>query len=308
MKPKELTSLAAEVFEVSLVGKGANKKKRFPICKEESAAMNEIIDAVLKTEFAEEEKILSESVAKDLDEKAGAALTSAVRLFAGFKDVLPKDAVAVLAKAAGFPTEEPVAKAAVTCPKCGAEFNVETETETETEGEMPTSKSMEGDAMSDEIRKELDEQLTALRAENEQIRKSLKDEQDARVLATWKERVSKDLAHYPGKSFDEMAQSLKRLSDVDPSIAEDQFATMKAASAALALSPMLREAGRVNKGTEISADDSAWDKIVKMANGLVQKSADINLTEAKAIDAVLKTEAGRKLYAEHQQENPVQEG
>jgi len=306
MKPKELTSLAAEVFEVSLVGKGANKKKRFPICKEESAAMNEIIDAVLKTEFAEEEKILSESVAKDLDEKAGAALTSAVRLFAGFKDVLPKDAVAVLAKAAGFPIEEPVAKAAVTCPKCGAEFNVESETETT--GETPTVKSMEGDAMSDEIRKELDEQLTALRAENEQIRKSLKDEQDARVLATWKERVSKDLAHYPGKSFDEMAQSLKRLSDVDPSIAEDQFATMKAASAALALSPMLREAGRVNKGTEISADDSAWDKIVKMANGLVQKSADINLTEAKAIDAVLKTEAGRKLYAEHQQENPVQEG
>jgi phage-related protein len=290
---KKLTALPElEVAEISTVKRGANQKSRFPITKEEGMDQ-EILKAVLETE-AENEKELDEllAVAKASDKGASAA-KSALRILQAFKDEMPEGVMNALQKVAGIGPKEKAKK------------------ETDEEEEVMETKVKKGEVvtMSDgtQVPAVEDKSEKILKAQADQIAvltKQLEEQKDQRELDTWIAKAEKDLANFPGMSFEEMGKQLKSLSDIGPEVAQKQFDSMKAASDALKESEIFKEAGK--KNTNDPGD--AWTQIVKLADGLVEKSDDVNFTQAQAMAKVLETERGSKLYSDYLDQNPAQCG
>jgi len=323
MAKGELTSLTElDPVELSLVDAGANMKKRFPITKSKEFQMDkqfeEILKSVLETELDEESE-LSDFIAKaKVSEKGAAALKSALRILSAYKDEMPKDALDKLASAAGY--------AAPT-------MKQDKKMEDEMGGYPDPTKQDEVkkylEKMPEEVRKALGvpepkpepaaapelppemqaimkaqaDQVEALQKKNAEIEKSLAAERDKRELAEWTAKAKAELAHVPGKSVDELAVMLKGLHDTDPKIAEEQFAILKQASEVVKSSQLLTMAGTGSAGSGNSG--SAWDRIVKMADGFVEKSAG-DLTQAQAIVKVM--EVKPDLYNEYLNEHPHQVG
>lgn len=317
MAKKELTAVTnMRAAEVSLVKRGANQKKRFPLFKSEESNMdNEILEAVLKTEVDEESE-LSELLEKaGLSDKGKSAAQAAVRLLSSFKDELPPGIVEKLTALAGIkkqPMDEDEEKKPL-FPDMKDKDAVKKWLEDAPEdlqkmfGDTldPDDADEKGEEMSEDIKKQLearDSQLVELRKQNEEFQKSLQIERDARELSVWVEKAKAELSHYPGKSADELGAMLKTLHDTDPKIAADQFAQMKTASEALKESALLKSAGAA--GGQVSGG-SAWDKIEKMADGYIEKSS-VNLNKSQAIAKVL--DMNPELYSEYLAENPKQTG
>jgi hypothetical protein len=63
---------------------------------------------------------------------------------------------------------------------------------------------------------------------------------------------------------------------------------------------LFKELGRTALPTEDGGGESAWAQIEKAADAIVEKSSDVELTREQAIDRVLKTAEGAKLYARYQ--------
>lgn len=291
--------LKMDTGEVSIVDKGANKKGRFPIFKtEEEMEFKEVLEAVLKTE-SDTDKPLSE-VLKDLEisDKGAEALTAVVKTLDAFKGEIPEGAIEKAMAAAGFakPEEE-------------EDDNMKKKVKKSNEAgegkstEEPVSK--EFDKLPDEVRalvtKELEKRDAALeiiKSDNETLKATLKVEKDARELAEWTEKARNELSHYPGKSTEELGAMFKRLSDSDTELANEQFENYKASSEAMKASNVLKEVGSI--GADVSSG-SAWDKIVKMAEGLVEKSAESDFTIEKATELVI--ERNPKLYTEYLNES-----
>jgi len=284
--PRPLNKLELRTEEVSIVDAGANKKKRFPIWKESIEMTEEIIKTVLDTELDIEKDLLVWSQKAKLSDKGANAVKAALRILSGFKDELPADVLTKLSTLTGFAAPE---KAVVSAKKTDVPADADKE---------PVTKALEG--LPSEIRKQLDDQnkaheqeIALLRDNNECITKALAVEKDARELAEWTEKSRTDLSHFPGKSTDEIAASLLAMHKLSPEVAQSQFDSMKAASAALKESQILKSSGG-NAGSV--ATGSAWEEIEKLANGLVEKSSDVSLTHADAVQRVLSSDKGAVLY------------
>ncbi len=318
MKKKLNTLTELDAAEVSLVKSGANQKKRFPISKsEDSMDIEEILKAVLETKTDKESELAEFIKTLDVSEKGAAAATGALRLLASFHDEMPEALVKELQTLAGYEKAK--------------EKKAEEEDDEEEEFTFP-SKKKKGDvkkwfeAMPEELQehfdlpedqedvvmKELSPEMTAVlkaqkdelevvRKQNEDFQKQLKVEKDARELASWTQKAKEELSHFPGKSTDELGQILKDLNDVNPDMATTQFASMKSASDALKQSGLLEQVGKSVGGT---VEGSAWAKIKKQADGIVEKSSDIDLTKEAAIAKVL--DRRPDLYNEYLSENPAQ--
>lgn len=291
---KELTDLNA--LEVSLVHKGANKKKRFPVTKnKESEKMEdqEILEAVLKTEIDEEAELSEYFEKMKLSPKGQNAAKAALRMLNAYKDELPSDILSKLADAVGYPAPKMKAKKEDEYPNPKDEENME---------KKEIKKEESSQVEPEEIKKAKDE-IAELRSKNEAVEKALKAETDKRELDEWVRKAETDLSHYPGKSSKELGEILKGLSDVNPELASAQFETMKKASDALRESNVLKEAGReFGDGPE----GSTWEKVCKMADGIVEKSEDLTLTREKAIAAIFERQP--ELYTKYLEEHPEQEG
>lgn len=291
-EPKELTELETE--EVSLVDKGANRKKRFPVFKSEKGDQtmtDETIQAVLEIEAEGEAEFLAKAA---LDPKAVNAVKAALRILNGFKDVIPTDVLNQLAAAAGYP--KPDSTEGYPAPAMKAKKDEE---------KAPCAKTEEEKGMTTaiEVQKEA---LDALKAENERISKELKEERDRREENDWTEKAKTDLSHFPGKTSVELGKILKSLNDVNPELAKTQFEAMKSASNLIKSSSAFRSEGLSVLATEEKNETSAWAQIKKLADGIVEKSVDINLTPEKAVDRVLKSERGQALYKKYLEEHPEQ--
>lgn len=281
--------------ELSIVDRGANRKKPFPIFKQEKNTMtNEefeaILKAVLETELEGEEAIEALVKKMGISEKGANAAKAVVRLLSGFEDEMPVGFMKALGETSGcFKTTVEVKKADP--PKKGAGMQTEEEIAAE-------KKKLEGlpeafKKQFEDTQKAHDLEVKALKESNEVITKALQNEKDIRELQGWTEKAKAELSHYPGKSIEELAKSLKELHDVNPELAEDQFKSMKTASDALKESEIFKNAGN-NFGGGGGNTNSAWDKIQKMAEGLVEKSEDMSMTQEKAIAKVC--EARPELY------------
>jgi len=304
LKKKGLTELTdLNAFEVSLVDAGANKKKRFPVFKQEEFSMDEILKAVLETEIDEEGKLNDWFEKAKLSAEGQNAVKGALRLLSGYKDQIPGDVLSKLSELVGFPASEK-----------------KTKKSNEKEDEIPISEKKKAECKPEEeemrkVKKELSPeleeifkaqeiQLAAMKSANEEITKALKVEKDKRETAEWIDKASRELSHFPGKSAKDLGVMLKALNDSSPERAQEQFALLKSASDAMKTSSIFKEAGI--GGAADSQNGSAWEKIEKMASGLVEKSADKSFTVAKAIDLVIQRNPA--LYQEYLNEHPRQTG
>jgi hypothetical protein len=301
---KELTSLhELKAQELSVVDRGANKKRRFSVTKSEKNTMKEeILKSVIDTELGEkEEKAIQGLIEKsELSEKGSGALEAAHRILESFKDEIPAEAIAKFAELHG-------AKIAKEFPPPKEDEEETDEMKKEREAKEKAEKEKGAAVQKSEVQKKFEDiekahkaEIDALKENNEKITKALKEEKDTRRLSEWTQKAEKELSHFPGKSIDEIAKSLMELEDLKPELAKSQFESMKAASDAMKENNIFKSAGESYGGS--TAKGSAWDQIEKLADGLVEKSDDLDMTKEKAIDRVLKSEKGMKLYAEYEKE------
>lgn len=293
MKEKSLTELTdLESAEVSLVTRGANLKKRFPIFKQQeddsmTPEAKEILKAVLETEVDSESSFIAKIRKAGVSENGIEALKSALRILEAFKDELPQDALAQLAAAAGMPP-------------LGEEPEVPAEEVPEETEEAKAKKSQE--AATDLAQKEKNmEAISKAQSEIDGLKKSLKDERDARETEEWIRKAETELSHFPGKSAKDLGIMLKKMHDADPETAKSQFESMKSASEALKSSHILKTAGATGTGY---SESSAEAKIEQLASGIVEKSADVRMTKEKAVALVLKRDPN--LYKQYLDEHPAQ--
>lgn len=287
----ELNNLTAQ--EVSLVDRGANLKKRFPVYKQMEDSMDEILKAVLETPLDEEEGLQEYFAKAKVSDKGQNAIKAALRMLSAYKDELPSDALDKLAAAAGYSSPKAMAKKedeGDTYPAPKAKGKKEKETDEEDEAEMK------------KIRKAYDDEINTLKAKNETIEKSLRDERDARELASWISKAQTDLGFFPGSNAEDLGRTLKALHDLDPKMAAADFESKKKISKLMEDNELLREAGRNTTGSA----DSAWAKIEKLASEIVEKSADLAMNHSKAVNKVLETPLGQNLYKKYLDENPRQ--
>ncbi len=295
MSTKDLTALSdLQAAEVSLVKRGANQKKRFPMFKEEQMAddQQEILKAVLETESEGEKELVEYLQVEKASDKGVSAAKSALRILQAFKDEMPGQILAQLAKIAGLE-------------KAQDEKPEDEEDEEMTEKKVKKTEEVQPEVSEEaqKIFKAQAEQIEALQKQNEEVTKALTEEKDKRELEAWIAKAENELSHYPGKSFEDMGKLLKSLSDANPEMAKEQFDNMKTASDALKESEIFKEIG----GRSASKDSkSAWAEIERLADGLVEKSSDINYTKEDAVSKVLETERGSKLYQKYLDENPQQ--
>lgn len=294
MSKKGLTELTnLDAAEVSLVTRGANLKKRFPIFKhQEEDSMTpetkEIFKAVLETEVDSEPSFVDAIRKAGVSENGIEALKSALRILEAFKDELPQEALAALAAAAGIPTSEAE-------PEMSAEETPEEETE-----EEKAKKAQEAAKALAQKEKNM-EAISKAQSEIDDLKKTLKAERDVRETEEWTRKAETELSHFPGKSAKDLGIMLKKMHDADPETAKAHFESMKTASEALKTSNILKTAGGIGNGF---AESSAEARIEQLANGIVEKSADARMTKEKAIALVLKREP--KLYEQYLDEHPAQ--
>jgi hypothetical protein len=295
----ELLDLQAS--EVSLVDRGANKKKRFPVFKEEQ--MDEILKAVIETPVDEEDTLTEYFEKAKVSDKGQNALKAALRMLSAYKDELPKDVLDKLAAAAGYPSPTSKAKKEnedeYPYPEPKAKAKVKKE-----DDKMDEEKKVEVKKVEDEIRKAYDDKIAALTEANVKIEKALNEERNRRELGEWVEKAKSELSYFPGKSAEEIGKSLKALNDFNPEMAKADFEEKKRISKMVAESELLKEAG-ANYG---GGSDSSWAKIEKLSDELVQKSSDLSMSRSKAINQVLASPIGQTLYKKYLDENPRQVG
>lgn len=261
--PKRLTDL--DVFEVSLVPRGANRKK-FLVLKEEVNGMDleELYEIVTKTE-AEGEEALEELTKAGLSEKAINAVKGALRLLNAYKDELPKDILKTLAGLAGYGYPEPQEKAQ------------------ESKEERPDIKKDDGTLNLEAIPEEVRPAIEALWKEHEEaIRKAqeleavLKEERDRQLTKEFVAKASA-FANLPIKP-EELGPVLKRVSESSQEDYQLIEQVLKAADEALGQSRLFAELGSEIPGSE------PLGKVEAMAKELVAKSG---ITYEQAVDRVL---------------------
>lgn len=274
--PQEIRQLGKlGTYEVSLVPRGANKK-RFALRKSEDTQMDEILKAVLESDLDNEAQIDKVLKAAKLSDKAQGAIKGMVKLAAGFKDELPKDLLKLLGQLAGY------------------------------EGGPVTKSEVDLDALAPEVKAQVEalwkanKEAAEKNAKLEAILKAERDERNTRDFIT---KAATDFGSLPGVIAVEFGPVLKAMHDADSKLAESLEKVLKAASDAIKAGELLRQAGMPSTGVS----GGAWDEIKKLAAGVVQK-AEKPMTEATAIDLVLKSGEGKALYQKYLAEHPRQTG
>lgn len=141
------------------------------------------------------------------------------------------------------------------------------------------------------VAKMLKDQNDQIKSANEQIAK-MRDESDNKVYIA----KAADLTSNLGVKAEEFGPVLKAVNDANPELAQKIEAVIKAANEAVKQGDLFKEVGsNTNSIPTGIAKSDAWSQIETLAAGLVTKGA--SKSTASAIDEVLKSAEGRKLYA-----------
>ncbi len=309
--------------EVSLVGKGANRK-RFLLFKSEEGNMEELIKDLLEAtkKFDGEEDLEKELKKHDLSEGEISIVKGAIRLFnsvtdkvakSGVQIVLPgqkkpeqvdKSAVTVeFLKAAKPEGREAIAKALGIDPaKFTLAFNGKEDPNKNKDGIIiKADGTLDLEQVPENMRpvvqalwKGKQDSETELKTAKEKIEKAEKE----KIRKEWitKAEEFKDL---PGVNVDELADSLMRLDASDHEAAEKHIKMLKSNKEVIEKGNLFGELGSRHDGP---LPDSATAKVQQLAKGLIEKSdKDAKLTEADAIAKVLNEHP--EYYSQYRQEN-----
>jgi len=281
-----------DAVEVSLVPRGANKKK-FLIFKEDDSPMEEILKAVLETELDDENKVEEVLKAAKLSGKAQNAVKGALRLLNAYKDELPKDIMKTLAELAGYGYPAPTEKAK----------DKDKDKEKEKYGYPAPTKKEDGSYDFSGIPEEVRPAVEALWKEQqeavkkaEKLEKVLKEERDKQLRKEFIQKAADEFANLPTKP-EEFGLVLKGLAEKAPEEYAKLEGVLKAANEAIEKGALFAEIGRGG----MPAGDSAVAKVEAMAAGLVQK--DANLSRMDALAKVLAENP--QLYEQYRKETAV---
>jgi len=258
----------------------------------------EVLKSVMETEVDGEAQLDEVFKADKVSKKGLEAIRGALRILNGFKEEMPKDVMSKLAGLAGY---APPGKDEYPKPK---------------EDEMDKNKGKvnkadelppEVKAILDPIMKAQNDQITALKEQIAKSDEALTKERDQHALEAWIKKCEQELSFYPGKSSEDLGKMLHVLAKQDGKLAEEQFNSMKQASATIEKSALLTDVGLKQGDTTRTGvtNGTAWDAICKLADGIVEKS-EKNVSRHAAVSQVLKSEKGRQLYAQYLEEHPAQ--
>lgn len=288
--PNVLTDL--DVAEVSLVKKPANKRafllfkqldeggeERVPDLKEK---LIELITSEAPLELEEKLELIEGQ--EGLTEESREIVKEVVKVLRAYKADLPEDILEVIAELAELKLPERIVDQK---PRAEEEEKIEIMA-----GFPRPIKKADGSYDLSGVPKEQRAIVEALWKQAEradQLAKELREEKELRIRKEFEERA---------KQFDNLpisAEELGRILQAFHEKAKEEYdkieRLLRAVNEALGQSEILKELGSSYNGTS----GGAWTKIEKLAQGLIQK--DANLTKEKAISIVL--EANPQLYAEY---------
>jgi len=174
------------------------------------------------------------------------------------------------------------------------DYIVKIEAELEVAKSAPKGTPVEEDifkGLPEAVAKMLQEQNVKLADANEKIAK-MRDESETKIFIAKAAELTSNL----GVVAEEFGPVLKSINAANPELAAKVEAVLKTANETVKKGNLFTEIGTTLTGSPTGiAKNDAWSSIQTLAQGLVTKGE--SKTEADAIDAVLKSEEGRKLYA-----------
>lgn len=283
-----------ETLEVSLVKRGANRKKfAFAKAEELMSGLDEVLKAVLETETDDENKV-AEIFGKDLSERGASAVKGALRLLSAFKDELPGDVFQKLTRIAGQEEsaaddmEDDMEKAK----KAGEDYQYDS----------PVEKSMDTQELPEEMRAKVEQLFKAhgdaiakAEALERVVEKMRSDAAEKECVA----KAEKQFGALPGKSAQEIGRILKSVQDTDSKMATQLEELLASANDVIVKSGLFSEAG-----SNQSEGASAWERIEAIAKGI--RDADPKVSVAKSVDMAM--EQNPDLYAAYAKDNTAQFG
>jgi hypothetical protein len=292
----KLTNL--EAVEVSLVPKGANKKKFLLLKQEGGFTMDEIMKACLELELENEQEVEEVLKAKKISPKAMSAVKGALRILSAFKDELPKDVMTTMAGLAGYSYAKPAK----------AEKQKKKPEEEEKEKKKLPFKKEDGTVDWESVPEEMRPALQMLWKENEEnvkkhddavkkadeLQKALEIEQQTRIA---KEFLDK------GNDFPNIGDAkkvgdiLRKSYEVSDEYGKEVEEVLKTANDRIEKSLF----DEIGSNVQPEPGAGAWGKIEELAKGIVQKND--SMTMAQAIDLILDQKP--ELYEEYQKEKEV---
>ena len=279
-EPQEYDLRDVEVQFISFVPRGANKKQ-FLVVKEMKELKEDIVKTILETPDEDLAKALREA---GLEGEGAGALVGAAKVLKAYKDALPENALAILAKCAGlalpeFEKEDVPNKGKETKKQAASELSKET-----LEKLDPGVRSLLEKTLAER------DQATAKAYEALSLAKELKDE---KILKEYVEKAE-DLPHLPIAAL-KFAPVMKALGEEHPAEFAEVYRVLKAADALLEKSAVFTEIGKAGQAS------SAEAQIYAKARGLVAKDEDLSFEEAveKVMDQ--ETELYEKAEAERQE-------
>ena len=313
MKKRRITSLKdVKTLEVSLVERGANLKRRFPVMKARGDQMDEVLVEVLKAEGSSEAVDKLESILKmeHMPADAKAAIMAAMKLLEAYSDMMPVgEALNALGRASGAKGmhEDKKEKAEHEDKKEKGGHEEDEKEKAMEDVEKPYHKEKKED---DDLKKSLETLPPAARQaidaiwkakeeltqKSEKLEKQLGEEIAKRARREYLAKAEQTLCNIPGHSLDEVVDLMIAVKATDSGLGERVEKALEASSAALQGGALLVEAGR--SVPDMSGGDP-WAKIQRIAKSEVEKSGG-SLSMPQAIAKTIQTNPA--LYQAYNQE------
>ena len=258
---QECDLLDSEAEFISFVPRGANKKQ-FLVVKEMKELKEDIVKTILETPDEDLEKALQEA---GLEGEGAGALVGAAKVLKAYKDALPEDAIALLAKCAGLALPESLKKDVPG--KAGKE------TKKQAEGELSKEILEKMDPATQAIVKQLLEENVVTKAEAKEAKQIVKELKEEKILKEYVEKAE-DLPHLAIEPL-KFGPVLKALGEDHPDEFSEIFRVLKAADTAIEKSELFKEIGKAG-----SSESDAEAQVYAKARSLVAKDGDLILEDA----------------------------
>ena len=285
--PQEYDLHDVEAQFISFVHRGANKKQ-FLVVKED--VEEDIVRTILETPDGDLAKALQGA---GLEGEGAEALVGAAKVLKAYKDALPEDAIALLAKCAGLALPESMKKDMPNGDGKAGEGTGKEKKEGQVGGDLSKEALEKLDpGVRSLLEKALEErdQATVKADQALSLAKELKDE---KVLKEYVEKAE-DLPHLPIEPL-KFGPVMKALGEAHPAEFAEVYRVLKAVDAIVEKSALFSEIGKAGQG------NSAEAQIYAKARAMVAKDGDLTFEEAVEKVMDLEPELYEKSEAEREE-------
>ena len=285
--PQEYDLHDVEAQFISFVPRGANKKQ-FLVVKED--VKEDIVRTILETPDGDLAKALQGA---GLEGEGAEALVGAAKVLKAYKDALPENAIALLAKCAGLALPESMKKDMPNGDGKAGEGTGKEKKEGQAAGDL-SKESLEklDPGVRSLLEKALEERDQAA-AKADQALSMAKELKDEKVLKEYVEKAE-DLPHLPIEPL-KFGPVMKALGEAHPEEFAEVYRVLKAVDAIVEKSALFSEIGKAGQG------NSAEAQIYAKARAMVAKDGDLTFEEAVEKVMDLEPELYEKSEAEREE-------